>query len=787
MEFPLWLLDIGHDVADGFSEIRLWGIDDQGRRLMLVDRNFHPYFYLVPTDERGAEQLTAEIKGKRQSHPGIADVVVHETRFFGRPLCVVRIVCEEAANFSECVESMAKAEGVKEHLEDDLRPSYRYLLDNGLEPCGWHQVKNGKEVSRPGLRIDGIYELETAPIRVEKHIAPSLRMLSFTTVRLGGKGTPKPKTDPVVVISIATNEGEKKQFVTENRDDRQIIEEFGSYIQSFDPDLVVGYGSNTVEWPYLVERAKIHGLKLAVGRAGAEPHRSLYGHISVEGRANIDLADLAEGMPEVKVKTLWNFLGFLGVSVKEEVRLIEDFEIQKFWASIEARGELLEFAQEYASKILEAAKATMDFVMQLSSLTGMPLDYVIAAAVGFRVDSYLMRQAKRLGELIPRRFEQPYIPYRGAIVLEPKPGIHKKIAVLDFTSMYPNLMILHNISPDTLIQPESIDVEYTTIPEVGHRFRKEPPGFYKAVLSNLISVREDVKKKMAGLDPNSTEYGVLKEREKAIKVITNATYGYAGWVGARWYVREVAESTAALGRATLLKVIEMAKDMGIEIVYGDTDSIFVKYEPEAVEKLLLRIRQGLSMDVKIDKIYEPVIFTEAKKRYAGLLPNGKLDVVGLEAIRGDWANIAKTVQESVLELVLKDRSERRALEYVWKTASDVRAKKVPLREFIIWKTLTKPVGEYEARSAHVEVAKKLLSEGWDLAVGEKVGFVITKKPGKLFEKAQPYSLVTLDDIDAEYYVNSQIVPAAMRVLSVLGVSDAQLNSKEKLPSLSDFA
>ncbi len=159
----------------------------------------------------------------------------------------------------------------------------------------------------------------------------------------------------------------------------------------------------------------------------------------------------------------------------------------------------------------------------------------------------------------------------------------------------------------------------------------------------------------------------------------------------------------------------------------------------------------------------------------------------MEAVRGDWADIAKIVQENILELVLKDNNERRALEYLRNIVSKVRARNLPLQEFIIWKTLTKPVEEYGTRSAHVEVAKKLKQEGWDLAPGDKVGFVITNRAGKLFEKAQPYQSLTVDDVDLEYYVNSQIIPAPMRVFSVLNVTEAQLNLGNRAPSLGDFA
>ena len=787
MKSLVWLLDIDHETNDDVSEIRLWGIDNQGRRVVLIDRKSEASFYLLPNSDTKPERLVAEVRSVKARYPGIVDVSIENAHFFGKPVDVVKVVCNDAARVSDYAKSMAKIEGVKEHLEDDLRPSYRYLLDHDLQPCGWHQVDIDKQVLRSELKVDAVYELKCPPARMEKHSSPSLRILTFTIISFSERGTPKPKSDPIVLLSVATSDGKEKQFVANDRDDRRIVAGFVAYVQSYDPDMIVGFGSNSIDWPYLIGRAKAQNLRLGVGRTGAEPHRSVYGHMSVAGRANIDLNDVAEGIPGIKVKTLWNFLNYLGILPKKGTRIVEDFEFSLLWRDPEKRSQLQEFLKECASGILEATKETSDYMMQLSSLTGMPLDYVITAPVGFRVDSYLMKQARKLQELIPRKIEQPYLPYRGAIVLEPTPGIHDKIAVLDFTSMYPNLMIIHNISPDTLLESGSSSVNYVAAPEVGHKFRKEPPGFYKSALLNLISTREEVKRELAKLDPNSSQYEILRDREKAVKVIANATYGYAGWVGARWYVREVAESTAAYGRATLLKAIDMAKEIGLEIVYGDTDSIFVKHEPKKVEKLLSRVKQDLGMEVKVDKIYERAIFTEAKKRYAGLLANGKLDVVGMEAVRGDWAEIAKKVQEKVLELVLKDNNERRALDYLMKMVDEVRTKRLPFDEFIVWKTLTKRVEEYEVRSAHVEVAKKLMNEGWELSVGDKIGFIIAKRSGRLYQKAQPYSSSTIDDIDVEYYVNSQVVPVAMRVLSVLGIKEENLNIERRTESLTDFA
>ena len=92
----------------------------------------------------------------------------------------------------------------------------------------------------------------------------------------------------------------------------------------------------------------------------------------------------------------------------------------------------------------------------------------------------------------------------------------------------------------------------------------------------------------------------------------------------------------------------------------------------------------------------------------------------------------------------------------------------------IRKTLTKPIEDYQVRSPHVEVAKKLLKQGWYLAVGDKISYVITKGKGRLFEKAEPYAQVKQDQVDVEYYLENQVKPAAMRILELFGVSEKQL-------------
>lgn len=257
-------------------------------------------------------------------------------------------------------------------------------------------------------------------------------------------------------------------------------------------------------------------MNLFVDRANTEPHTSLYGHVSITGRANIDLSDFAEDLPEVKVKTLENLADFLGIMKIEDRVLIEDMDFPTYWENPEKRSTLLRFSKENTQCLMGIASAMLDFALQLSSLVGLPLDQVGTAAVGFRVESFLIRQAHKIGELVPKRIPRPYIPYVGAVVLKPKPGVHENIAVLDYKAMYPNIMRTQNVSPDTYVPPSEPEPPcgVNVAPEVHHRFRAEPPGFYKKVLSQLIAARDEIRSKLKELDPKSREYRVLDARQK---------------------------------------------------------------------------------------------------------------------------------------------------------------------------------------------------------------------------------------------------------------------------------
>ena len=781
------MLDVDHQVREGLPEIRLWSITDRGERVLILERGFHGYFYAVPGGGCSTDEAKEEIARIDKSSL-LTGLEVVDRRLFGRQMSAVKVSCRDPEAMRDYAQRVSRLDCVEKCLEQDIRYSMRYMIDNDLEPCGWHEVEVDAERRDPEIQVDSVYLAKSRPRRIKGTEAPRLRILAFSAVFYSPKGSPKPERNPVVMISTFNDQGEEKRFVADDEDDGPVMESFAAYVRRFDPDIIVGYQSNRELWPYLMSRCEKLGVSLETTRTGTSPHMSVFGHVSVTGRANVDPYDFIRDIAEIKLKTLENVAEYFGLSGLKERVMIETTDVAAYWEEKERRPDLVNFSSQNARWTMEVARALFDFAIQLSRVVGLPLDHVGTAAVGFRVEWHLLREARKRGELIPGRVERPYRPYAGAVVLEPGPGLHDDIAVIDFKALYPSLMMANNISPDTYISPDEPQPPSGVhiAPEVGHMFRKEPPGFYNRVLSKLIEVRDDVRRGLEVAAPDSAEYRLLDARQRALKVITNAVYGYTGWLGARWYVRPVAEATTAWGRQAMLEALSVADELGMESIYGDTDSVFVKYDQERVRRFLEEAKNRLGLEMKVDKVYRRVLFTEAKKRYCGLLPDGRLDVVGLEVVRGDWPVIARDTQRGVLEIVLSQEPHRAiglAKDFVRQRISQLRAGDVLYRHLIIWKELTRPIEAYKARTAHVEAAKLMRADGWELDPGDKVGYIIGKGEGKLYEKALPHFMASLEDIDFEYYVKKQVLPAALRVLEPLGVKEKDLinGSGGKLP------
>ncbi len=513
MRRSFWLLDLNHETYEGKSSIWLWGITHEGKRVLVIDNNYRAYFYLLPKEEQDPEELRKILEAEKP-HPTIETVTVERKKLLAEERVVLKIFCKDPQFLERAARDTLKKTGAEATYEEKLRLAIKYQYDYGIKPCQWYEADTSPSKTDP--REFSVQETLTAsdhPSPIAKEEPPRLDLFSFSLLSVSKTGAPSPIRDPIQIISGRTDKGENEVLKTKNDSDGETIRRFGEYVSKMNPDFVLSFEGNSIHWPYLVKRANKTKTPLKVGRDGGPPHQSL-----------------------------------------DETAYFD------YWSKPDRRETLIKQLEEQTETILKIGQEAIDYVIQISALSGLPPDQVIAAAVGFRVDNYLMMETHKLGQLIPSRMEQPIIPYKGAIVLEPKVGLHDNVASLDFSSMYPSLMIKYNISPDTLVTGKEKE-DVFEVPEVKHRFRKNPSGFYRVVLTKLIEARKATKAELKRTAPSDSRYPLLKAREKAVKVMTNAVYGYAGWAGARWYSKEVAESAAALGRETINRAISKENNL----------------------------------------------------------------------------------------------------------------------------------------------------------------------------------------------------------------------------------
>ncbi|MCX8189168.1 MAG: DNA-directed DNA polymerase [Nitrososphaeria archaeon] len=744
-----WLIDVSGEEES--NEVEIWAISEDEVRVIINDR-FNVEFYVQSSNQEEDAKSIKVIEG-------VKSIESVNKNFKGKSLNLLKISVGNARASDIVEEIRRQCKYLVNIFEDDIRFSNQYIFKKGIIPSSWINldvVDQGYINGYRTLRLNKIVSVD-----FQRSYFPQLKILAFDAFFYSQKGSPDPERSSIIAISVVTSDNISKVFVGE---EKILVNNFLNFIKEFDPDVIVGFNSNRKIIPFLIERSKRIGLEFSLGRLNSVPRGSVHGHQSVRGRLNIDLYDLAEETPEIKLETLEEFTQFLNLPIEYDT--VDEYELAEMWSK--DRDRVLKYLIQRARGIFEIYKVVDEYIFSLSQLTCIPADYVLTASTGFRVENYLSKLAVEKNEVIPSRKEVVHVSYLGGMVKSPTPGLHKDIVVLDFRSMYPSLMIKYNISFDT-IDPNGPII----VPNSAIRF-SDKEGFLPHALKKLIEERRRIREKMDMLPRDSPERIILDARQRAVKVISNAIYGYTGWAGARWYTREIAEVTAALGREIILNAIKKAEELKLKIVYGDTDSLFIKNDKK-IDELINWVENVLGLEVKVDKIYKTVLFTEAKKKYAGLKDDGAIEIVGLEAIRGDWSEVAKLAQKEVVEAILKVGVEE-GVNVARRHINNLVSQKVPLKQLIIWKQITKSLEDYEATAPHVEVAKKLIGEGWKIQPGDKVGYVIVKGTGRLYTRVKPYFKANLNEIDWNYYVEKQVLPVCMRILEVFGIKESDLKS-----------
>jgi DNA polymerase, archaea type len=310
----------------------------------------------------------------------------------------------------------------------------------------------------------------------------------------------------------------------------------------------------------------------------------------------------------------------------------------------------------------------------ISRIGRMSMDDIARFGVNQWIRGMMYYEHRHQNALIPRRDELQAKgtasttaiikekKYRGGLVVEPTLGIHFNVIVVDFASLYPSIIKVHNLSYETVNCPHQSCKNDSSqrIPETSHWTCKEKRGLTSLLIGSLRDLRVKYYKYLSKDKALTAEerqlYNVVSQ---AIKVILNASYGVMGAEIFPLYCLPVADATAAIGRSTTTKTIEKCKEIGIDVIYGDTDSLFLRNpSPTNVDRISAWARSNLGVDLEIDKQYRYIVFSELKKNYLGVLSDGTVDVKGLTGKKSHTPPFIRRAFYNVLDILSKVNSER---------------------------------------------------------------------------------------------------------------------------------
>ncbi|CAD0196694.1 unnamed protein product [Chrysodeixis includens] len=733
--------------------------------------------------------------------------------------------------------------------ESNIDFDIRFMVDTSVVGCSWIELPAGKwsmrskdtqvkPESRCQIEVDVAWNAFIAhqPEGEWSAVAP-IRILSFDIECAGRKGVfPEPQHDPVIQIaSMVIRQGEPEPYIrnvfTLNtcapivgsqvlsfQSESEMLAKWSDFFRELDPDIITGYNINNFDWPYLINRAKhlkvqnfdflgrIRNIRSVIKdsilqskQMGRRENKS----INFEGRVPFDLLLVLVRDYKLRSYTLnavsYHFLQ----EQKEDVHhsIIGDLQNE----SEQTRRRLAMYCLKDAYLPLKLLNKLMCIInyMEMARVTGVPLLCLLTRGQQIKVVSQLLRKAKEAGYLMPAYHGQGSDEqFEGATVIEPKRGYYADpISTLDFASLYPSIMMAHNLCYTTLIQPNKpnkiplTNDDITTTPTknvfVKASVRK---GLLPEILESLLAARKKAKADLKN-EKDPFKRSVLDGRQLALKISANSVYGFTGAQVGKLPCLEISGSVTAYGR-TMIEFTKnevekkFTKANGYKedaiVIYGDTDSVMVKFGVKTLEESMELGKEAADfvtekfvkpIKLEFEKVYYPYLLIN-KKRYAGLYftkpeKYDKMDCKGIETVRRDNCPLVSNMMSTCLQKLLIDRDPDGAVNYAKQIISDLLCNRIDISQLVITKELTKH--DYAAKQAHVELANKMKKRDAGTApkLGDRVPYVIccaTKNTPAYMKAEDPiYVLENSVPIDANHYLENQLSKPLLRIFEpILG-------------------
>jgi len=791
------LLDVDYVNRDDKSTIRLFVKTAKGIE-SFEDNSFKPYFYVTVNDLKRAENALKEARFGE----GISIASVERAKKINAE-SVLKLSFDNVQQLVAARAEITGIPGILEKAEHDIVFASRYIIDNELEPM------NGIEVLVEGKKVKRVKTFEITK--------PVFNMAAFDLETFSPGRFSDPKKDAILMISFALLEktivlsygkGFKAKEVKVFEGEKEMIQGLLDKVRQEKLDIIATYNGDMFDFPYVKERAGKLGLKFGISADESEPKIRSKGRDNAAKLAGLQHLDVYQMLRFLSRFAVVNLIKFdlesvVGRLYNVEKEKIFSNEINSIWEKREGLDRLANYCAEDSDYTLKIADQYLPLIVELCKIVKQPLFEVGRASASMLVEYLIMSKCYETSRLIANKPDDAATkqrlmhPIKGGYVKEPSPGLHEDLAVLDFSSLYPTIMISHNVSPDTIGCPHSECKEKNMAPN-NQWFCSKKKGLITEIIKSLFEKRMKIKKQAKKLDKKDKSYVLLNARQHALKILLNSFYGYLGYSRSRFYSRESASAITGWARQYVKWVGSEAEKAGFTLLYSDTDSAFLKLgkgkEKKDVEEFVESINKRLPgvMNLELEGFFKRGIFVTkesgegAKKKYALIDYEGNLKIVGFEYVRRDWATIAKETQRKVITAVLSEGNPEKAVELIKSNIKELKEGRTKNEDLVVFTQLKKPLSKYEAIGPHVAAAKKAIAKGREVDVGSVIGYIITRSGKSISDKAQLQEFVKEGNYDPDYYIEHQLIPAVIKIMRELGYSKEDLIQGGKQHKLSSF-
>jgi len=671
--------------------------------------------------------------------------------------------------------------------ESDIRPTERFLTERFITaPVSIHNPQNQLQLTNPAIKAD-TYQ-------------PNFRLMSidietdYKTNAIFSIAYICDNTQCVLMIGDE-NPSVTSDYIQYVSNEKQLLTTFIERVQKLDPDIFIGWNVINFDFRFLQKKSDLLNMPLTLGRNQSpikwRQHHAEASHyfLHIPGRVVLD------GIDTLKSAT-WQFPSFSLENVSNELlnrgKLIHQQDnLDPLYKAKEIKRQFYEDKPALAKYNLEDCQLVLDifkkadlihFAIERARLTGLEMDRVGGSVAAF--DNLYLPRLHRKGFVAPNIGDYGNgNTAPGGYVMDSRPGLFDSVLVLDYKSLYPSIIRTFKVDPYARIIAKGLPSDKTILGYDGASFAKHE-HILPDIIAELWQARDQAK---------SEKNNALSQ---AIKIIMNSFYGVLGTPGCRVHDARLTSSITKRSHDIIKQSVKLINKQGYEVIYGDTDSVFVSLEKSVDnttantigKKLITTInnywREHLAENYGIESFLEMEYETHftrffmptirgsekgSKKRYAGVVNKNAEDIIifkGLENVRTDWTQLARDFQQTLYTKVFKREAYA---DFIRETVQQLTDGEMD-KKLIYRKRLRQKLDQYHknipphARAAinaedffqQQGLPSRYQHKGW-------IEYVITVNGPEVLE-------CQASKLNYEHYIEKQLTPIADSILAALNDS-----------------